>query len=53
MSEVFIQSSEASKEEIGGCLSYDVGDILGDLGGYIGLFLGLSLLSLSLNLSIY
>jgi hypothetical protein len=48
ISEVFIQPSSSSREEIIEYLSYDLGDIVGDLGGYLGLFLGWSLLSVTL-----
>ena len=39
VSEVYIQSGSAKREEVLEYLSYDQGDIIGDLGGYIGLFL--------------
>ena len=48
ISEVFIQPSSSSREEVIEYLSYDLGDIIGDLGGYLGLFLGWSLLSVTL-----
>ena len=48
ISEIVIQPSSSSREEVIEYLSYDLGDIIGDLGGYLGLFLGWSLLSVTL-----